>query len=86
MKLLVAATLFSAPACKGMTHSAAAASGELASLTSVTVVAWPRRNTSIGSIRSGLRPDCDMATASVPRVTSGAWYKVTSDIGSEVTS
>jgi hypothetical protein len=55
-------------------------------LTSATVVPPPWRNTLIGSIRSGLRPDCEIATASVLRVTSGAPYSVTSDIGSDVTS
>jgi hypothetical protein len=43
MKLLVAATLRSAPARSGSVHSAAAASGEATSLTMATVVAPPSR-------------------------------------------
>ncbi|MNT44591.1 hypothetical protein D3C72_1811250 [compost metagenome] len=43
IKLLVAATLCSLPARRGMAHSAACASGESMSLTRATVVAPPSR-------------------------------------------
>jgi hypothetical protein len=59
MKLLVAATLFSSPACSGNSHSAARASGEAASLTKAQVTAPPlrkyfRRLHDIGTL-AGLR-------------------------------
>ncbi len=85
MKLLVAATLCSLPACSGMVQAALCASGDSASFTSATVVAPPSRKYWIGSTTSGLWPDCEIEMARVSRVTSGDLYRVTSDIGSEVT-
>ena len=72
MKLLVAATLRSVPACNGMTHSAALASGEEVSFTKATVVAPPAQKRSTGMHRSGLRPDWDIDTTSRSRAEIGA--------------
>jgi len=47
-----------------MAQSTACASGELMSFTSATVVAPAFSNTCMGSNKSGLRPDCEMDTAS----------------------
>ena len=86
MKLLVAATLRSGPACSGSACVAAAASGEAASFTKATVVAPPARSCCSGSTRSGLRPDCENASATSRSAGRGARYSVSSDGGSEVTS
>ena len=86
MKLLVAATLVSAPACSGSTHWQARASGESASLTKATVRAPPAAKKCAGATRSGLCPDCENASDTSPAQRSRAGYSVTSDIGSEVTS
>jgi len=86
MKLLVAATLCSLPARRGMANSAACASGDSISLTNATVVAPPSRKYLIGSTTSGLWPDCEMEMASVSRVISGDLFSVTSDIGSDATT
>jgi len=67
MKLLVAATLLSVPAWTGMVISASAASGEAVSLTKATTIAPCRCASSLAAMRSGLRPDCEIAINGMPR-------------------
>ena len=86
MKLLVAATLVSSPACSGNTHCAARASGDSGSLTKAAVTAPPSLKKRVGATRSGLWPDCENANDVRPLQTICDWYSVISDIGSEVTS
>ena len=68
----VAATDRSSPARQSMTCSAAAASGDAASLAIAMVVAPAARAASTTAIRSGDRPDCDTAMTSPPRQRTSA--------------
>jgi hypothetical protein len=85
MKLLVAATLRSGAACRASVDAAAAASGESGSLTSASVHAPAARSAFTESTRSGLRPDCDQASASGGAPSKRAPCSVSSDGGSDVT-
>ncbi len=77
--VFVAATLRSGPASMSSTSSQADASGDAGSFTTASVSAPPARACSAEAIRSGLRPDCDMATKSAPRRRCGQWYTDASD-------
>ena len=67
----VAATARSGPACNGSTVSAAAANGDVASLTSATTCAPAFRYAATVASRSGLRPDCEIAMHSAPDACTG---------------
>jgi hypothetical protein len=65
---------------------AARASGESGSFTKAQVTAPRSRNQRVGPTRSGLWPDCEKANVASPSLRISDWYRVTSDIGIEVTS
>ena len=73
-KLVLAATAVSSPAHCGITTSHAAASGAPVSFRMPTTSAPPRRAARASSIRSGLRPDCEIARNSAPSSTSEVPY------------
>ena len=76
---LVAATDRSSPARQSITWSAAAASGEAASLAIAIVVAPPARAASTTATRSGERPLCETAITRPPRQRTSAPYSVVTD-------
>src|SRR5688500_14082360 len=79
MKDFVAATLFSGPACSGSTTSHVEARGEDVSLTSATVSAPSSRPAWARLRMSGLRPDCETARKSAPRILGRASYTDVTD-------
>jgi hypothetical protein len=64
MNDFVAATLISGPAASGRVTSQTAANGLPTSLTIATVVAPADLAMALNSVRSSLRPDCEMVSTS----------------------
>src|ERR1700755_1732732 len=80
---LVAATLCSGPAHRGIVKSAACASGELSTLTRATIMAPAVLALATVASRSGLAPDCEIANITVPRRSALAAYTELTDGAAE---
>ncbi len=74
MKDLVAATLRSGPAPKGMMSSASCARGEDSAFTSATTCAPASRALRTEASRSGLAPDWEIASITAPERSGVAAY------------
>jgi len=80
---LVAATLRSGPACSGSSSSASCASGDASAFTSATIYAPAARARLTTARMSGLAPDCEMVSISVPARSGAASYTELTDGAAE---
>ncbi len=83
---LVAATLLSTPAKRGIRRSAISASGESSELHSATTQAPQDFALAAAASRSGLRPDWEIARNKTPRRSGFASYSELSDGAAEEVS
>src|SRR5882762_4510125 len=82
----VAATLCSVPAHKGMVKSAARANGEVSTFTSAMIIAPAAFALATAASRSGLAPDWEIASNTVPRKSAFAAYTELTDGAAEEVS